>query len=166
MASWRSTFDRRALDRLGAAPAPTIVARTRSGRRPRSASPIARIAPTPPTGCRFAAPDTRAATLATPTAASPALRTPEGRRGLGGSGRALTADAIVIRVVRIDATTKVRTVINAPAAIDAAIASTDTENRIVACFSWISGTCVPADDTINQPAAIPGSAPINAAATA
>ncbi len=145
---------------------PTIVARTRSGSRPRSTNPTATIAPTPPISRRLASSSNRAAALAMATAITPALRSPRLRFGAGGSGKALTAEAIVILVVRTEATTRVTTVIRAPAAIDATIATAETENTIAACFSWISGTCEPADATNNQPAASPGSAPIAAAARA
>src|ERR1700716_314142 len=125
-----------------------------------------KIAPTPPINLRLGPPFRSVATLATAMSAKPPTRRPPDCRAFGGSGRALTAEAMVIRVVRIDAATSVATVIKAPAAIDAATASTDTENTIAAFFSWISGTCEPADDTINHAAAIPGSTPTEAAASA
>src|ERR1700680_1245426 len=106
-----------------AVPTPTIVARTRLGRRPRSASPMDRIAPTPPINRRLGSPFRSAARLATAMSPRPAIRRAPDWRGLGGSGRALTAEAMVIRVVRIEAATRVATVIKAPAAIDAAIAT-------------------------------------------
>src|ERR1700694_2380175 len=124
---------------------------------------MTRIAPTPPTNRRLASPEMMAATLAKPIRATPPVRRPDGTRALGGAGQALTAAAIVIRVVRIEAATNVATVINAPAAIDATIASTDTENTIAAFFSWISGPHVPAEATMSQAAAIPGRAPRAAA---